>query len=66
MRWLKKLQDISRRPRRTIVFTLDRDGGLVVSRSALVRSKLMDRQLKAAELLHEKDQQELIVAQTNE
>jgi len=66
MRWLKKLQDISRRPRRTVVFTLDRDGGLVVSRSALVRSKLMDRQLKAAELLHEKDQQELIVAQTNE
>ncbi|MCD6679516.1 MAG: hypothetical protein LT102_02505 [Burkholderiaceae bacterium] len=65
MRWLKNLQQ-DRRPRRSVLFTLDRDGGLVVNRGVLVRSKRMDRQFKAADFLSGKKAGKVLVEPTSE
>jgi len=41
------------------VFTLDHDGGLVVSIDEIVRSRVMDRQFRAVEALSERQRSSL-------
>ena len=51
MAWLRDLLKI--KPSKRAVYTLDRDGGLVVSRTVILRSGIMKRQFNAASDLYE-------------